>query len=120
MKNIDIGVVEQYNKDVEDGVQTNENRDTIYNFLQVNIVHLEEDMKRFRKESQLNNYHYLNNLREKAIKLQADFLSNKHIEPMAVKELNKYNNVKNKELVIIAIATAVLLIIAIAFPIITS
>lgn len=107
MKDIDMAVIEGFNNGIMDG------KEDIYNFLQGCIIHLDEDLKRFKRAKQEKAYAYLESLYNNAVKEQEKVLKGKPLEMIHISELNRYNQSKTKELKMIAAATVVLMVVTV-------
>ena len=105
MKNIDISTIEKYNSALDNGETSNE-KATIEKFMRATILHLEEDIKRTKKST------YLNDLYKKAIREEENVLKKQRLHIENFQEFNIYNTAKIKEIRLIAIATVVLIMIA--------
>lgn len=109
MKNIDMSVVEQYNNKAIGG-------DIIYDFIKGNLIHLDEDIKRYSKKgySQSEFMVKLKDLREMCVSIQDKVTFNKPLadcDIQAFDEINKYNTAKNSEMKRLAILTVVVVIV---------
>lgn len=109
MKDIDMVVIESFNSGIMDG------KEDIYNFLQGCLIHLDEDLKRFKRAKQEKAYAYLESLYNNAVKEQEKVLKGRPLEIIHILELNRYNQSKTMELKIIAAATVVLMIVIVLF-----
>ena len=105
MKDIDIAIIEGFNNGIMD------KKEDIYNFLQGSLIHLDEDLKRFKRTKQEKTYAYLETLYNNAVKEQEKVLKGKPLEIIHILELNRYNQSKTKELKIIMAATVVLMLV---------
>lgn len=106
MKNIDISIIKEYNKN---GTGSTE----IYKFLQGNIIHLEEDITRFAKQNKKLETNRFADLKEKCFLLQENITKKKQFEDSDLDmfdAINKYNTLKNIEMKRLAIFTGIVAI----------
>lgn len=111
MKNVNI---QQYNEKMN-------NKNEVYNYMNINLVHLEEDIARYTRKgySQLQLQKFFE-LQKNCIAIQDKVTYNERLsenEIKAFEDINLYNAAKNTEMKRIAIFTV---IIAVAGTIITS
>lgn len=113
MKNIEIEELEQYNDDFK-------NRDSLDKYMQVNLAHLEDDLKKYGKQTHICNkieimIRYCSEIHLRI--LNREKLEEEHIKQF--KEINDYNTAKNKEIkriAILAVVFSILAIITSLFP----
>lgn len=113
MKNIDISTIEKFNRALDNGETSNE-KTTIEKFIKATLIHLEEDIKRVKK-STLVKAQYLDDLYKKAVQTEERILRKQRLNIEDFREFNVYNTAKTREIRWIAIATVILIVIAVIF-----
>lgn len=111
MKNIEISMIEKFNRELDSGKMSDE-KTIIEKFMRATILHLEEDIKRVKNST------YLNDLYTKAIREEENVLKKQRLNIENFQKFNDYNTAKIKEIRWIAIATVVLFIVAVIFHVI--
>ena len=111
MKNVEIpSVIGQYNKKME-------NSNEIYDYMKVNIIHLEEDIARFtRKGYSQSQLQKLTDLHKVCISIQDKVTYHRQLsenEIKAFEEINLYNTAKNTEMKRLVFLTIFIVIIGI-------
>ncbi len=107
MKNIEFEQLEQYNINFE-------NKDILDRYMQVNMAHLQEDMRKCKKY--VSTFNRLDALMKKCSEIHLKVLHKQKLEERhfeMFEEINNYNAAKNKELKIIAVLAVVFSIVAI-------
>lgn len=110
VKNIDMFLIEQYNKDFQYG-------NAIYDYMKGNLIHLEEDINRFTKKGysqfQLKKF---TDLHAVCVSIQDKVTYRKPLaehELKAFDDINRYNSAKNTEMKRLAVLTAIFAILGV-------
>lgn len=103
------------NADVQRYNEKMDNSNEMYKYMQVNIVHLQDDIARFTRKgySQIQ-LQKLTDLHKICISIQDKVTYNEQLSESEIKafeEINQYNTAKNTELIRIAIFTVIIAVV---------
>lgn len=120
MKNIDVAIVKRYNEEIKSGVEVDSKiGEKISYFLRATGVRVDSDLCEMRKRKEIKFYEMnYSKIKESVIELQRKYQERELFDNCDIGnfiELNRYNVAKNRQVKIMAIASIVLLVIALLF-----